>query len=123
MDRPLNSHGFILCHTVSLPSSRSHGGFFIFHAFTNFERIFSQTHSFLKKQTQTAHSNANKERISSMINKESKYSQFSTLSWALLFIMLVKAHIGAPFQWKTQSDLLKIGKKFTAKYNISHSSK
>ena len=67
--RPLNSHGFTVCHTVSLSFSRSQGKFFISHGFTNFERIFSQAHSFLKKQTQAAHSNANKGRISSMINK------------------------------------------------------
>ena len=68
--RPLNSHGFTVCHTISLPSSRSHNGFLISHGFTNFERIFSQTHSFIKKQTQAAHSDDNKERISSMINKK-----------------------------------------------------
>ena len=49
--RPLNSHGFILCHTVSLPFLQSHGSFFISHGFTNFRWIFSQTHNFLRKQT------------------------------------------------------------------------
>ena len=67
--RPLNSHGFTVCHTVSLPFSRYHDRFLISHGFTNFERIFSQNYSFLKKQTQAAHSNVNKERMSSMINK------------------------------------------------------
>ena len=76
-DRPLNSLGFTVCHTVSVSFSRTHGRFFISHGFTNLERIFSQTHSFLKKktkktkkkQTQTAHSNDTEERISRMINK------------------------------------------------------
>ena len=49
--RPLNSHGFILCHTVSLPFLQAHGSFFISHGFTNFRWIFSQTHNFLRKQT------------------------------------------------------------------------
>ena len=49
--RPLDSHGFTVCHTVSLPFSRSHGRFFISHGFTNFKWIFSQTHSFVRKQT------------------------------------------------------------------------
>ena len=89
--RPLNSHGFTVCHTVSLPFSRSHGRFFISHGFTNFERIFSRTYSFLKKQTQVTHFNVNKERISSMINKNKTSIRSSlSLSWALLFIMLVK---------------------------------
>ena len=48
---PLNSHGFTVCHTVSLPFSRSHGRFFISHGFANFKWIFSQTHNFLRKQT------------------------------------------------------------------------
>ena len=65
--RPLNVHR--VCHTVSLPFSRSHGRFFTSHGFTNFEQILSQTYSFLEKQTQAAHFNVNKERISSMINK------------------------------------------------------
>ena len=37
--------------TVSLSFSRSHGRFFISHSFTNFKWIFSQTHNFLRKQT------------------------------------------------------------------------
>ena len=37
--------------TVSLPLSRSHGRFFISHGFTNFKWIFSQTRSFVRKQT------------------------------------------------------------------------
>ena len=49
--RPLNSHGFTVCHKVSLPSSRSHGRFFISHGFTNFKSIFSRTHIFLRKKT------------------------------------------------------------------------
>ena len=41
-------------HRVShglLPLSRSHGRFFISHGFTNFKWIFSQTRSFVRKQT------------------------------------------------------------------------
>ena len=49
----------------------------ISHGFTNFGQIFSQTHSFLKNQTQVACSNANKERISSMIDKKIKHLHFS----------------------------------------------
>ena len=52
-DRPLNFHCFTMCHTVLLPFSRSHGRFLISHNFTNFEQIFSQTHSFLKKKKKT----------------------------------------------------------------------
>ena len=37
--------------------------------------------------------------------------------------MLVKTHTDVPFQWKTPSDLLKIAKKFTAKYDRPHSRK
>ena len=49
--RPLNSHCFTMCHTVSLHFSQSHGRFFIFHDFINFKWIFSQTYNFLIKQT------------------------------------------------------------------------
>ena len=49
--RPLNSHGFTVCHTVSLTFPRSHGRLLICHGFTNFKWIFSQTHNFLRKQT------------------------------------------------------------------------
>ena len=77
--RPLNFHGFTVCHTVSLPFSQPHGRFFISHGSKNFERIFSQTHSFLKKQTQAAHSNVNKEHISSMINKTKIKQAFAVL--------------------------------------------
>ena len=38
--RPINSHGFTVCHTVLLPFSQSHRRFFISHDFTNFEQIF-----------------------------------------------------------------------------------
>ena len=104
-DRPLNPLGFTVCHTVSVSFSRSHSRFFISHGFTNRERIFSQTHSFLKKkttkktttnkQTQTAHSNDTEERISRMINKKKTSTLY--LSWKLLFIKLVKTHIETPF--------------------------
>ena len=97
--KTLNSHCFTMCHTVSLPFSRSHGRFFISHGFTNFEQMFSKTHNFLKKQTQAAHSNVNKEHISSMTNKiKTSIHSFLSLTWALLFIMLVKTYIGVPFQ-------------------------
>lgn len=43
--------------------SQSHGSFFITHGFTNFERIFYQALSFLRKQTQTAYFNDAEERI------------------------------------------------------------
>ena len=72
---------------VSLPFSRSHGRFFISHGFINFEQNISQTYSFLKKQTQAAHSNFNKERISSMINKNTtsiRSSLYKTISKQLL---------------------------------------
>ena len=103
------------CHTVLLPFSQSQGRFFISHDFTNFEQSFSKTHSFLKKQKQAAYSNVAEERISSMINKNNASSRSSlSLSWAFLFIMLVKTHIDNSFQWKSPTDLLKIAKKFTA---------
>ena len=88
------------CHTVLLPFSQSQGRFFISHDFTNFEQSFS---------------NVAEECISSMINKNNASSRSSlSLSWAFLFIMLVKTHIDNSFQWKSPSDLLKIAKKFTA---------
>ena len=80
--RHLSSHGFAVCHTFSLPFSRSHSRFFTCHSFTNFEQNFSQSYSFLKKQTQAAHSNVDKERISSMINKN-KTSIRNSLSKAI----------------------------------------
>ena len=86
-------------------------------------RFFFQTHNVLRKQTQAAHSSAAEERISNMINKNDTSSRSSpSLSWARLFIMLVKTHIDKPLQWKPLSDLLKIAKKSTAEYNIQHSS-
>ena len=81
--------------------------------FTNFEWIFSQKHSFLRKQTKAAHSSGAEERIYSMINKNKTSSRDSlSLSWALLLIVLVKTHIDNP-----PSDLLKKVKKSTAEYN------
>ena len=86
--------------------------------------FFPKPTVFLKKQILVAHSNANKEHISSMINKnKTSIRSFLSLSWALLVIMLVKTHIGVPFQWKTQSYLVKTAKNFTTKYNRPHSSK
>ena len=76
--RPLNYHIFMVCHTVSL-SSQSHDSFFSSCGFTDFEWIFSQTHRFLKNQTQEAHSNATEECISSMIKTSSHCSL--SLSW------------------------------------------
>ena len=46
--RPLNSHGFTVCHTFSLAFSRSHGRFFISHDFSNSQ--------FSKKTNQAAQS-------------------------------------------------------------------
>ena len=101
-----------MCYTVSLPFSQSHGSFFISHGFTNFEQIFSQTHSFLRKETQAAHANAAGKCISSMINKNKAGSCSSLyLSWALLFIVLVKKHVDKTFNWKPPSDLLRKVKK------------
>ena len=93
-----------------------------FNGFTNFEQIFSQMHSFLKKQTKVAHSIAAEACISSMINKNKTSSHSSlSLSWALLFIALVQKHTNNPFQCKPPSDLLKNVKKSTAEYNRQHS--
>ena len=47
--RPLNSHGFTACRTVSLPFSGPHGRFFISHGYTIFERIFFPNSQFSKK--------------------------------------------------------------------------
>ena len=101
-NRPLNSEGFTVCYTVSLsygfirlPFSRSHGSFFIAHGFTNFAWIFPNT-QFLWKQAQAAHSNTAEGHISSMINKNKAGNCSSpSLSWALLFIILVKTHVMA----------------------------
>ena len=124
--RPLNSHGFTVCHTFSVPFSRSHGRFFIYHGFANFEQIFSHTHSFLKKnktKKQAAHSNDAEERISRTINKNKTSSRSSLyLNWKLLLITLVKTHIDNPFSWNPPSDLLKIMKKITGEYDGQHSS-
>ena len=102
-DRPLNSLGFTVCHTVSVSFSRSHGRFFISHGFTNRERIFFPNSQFSSKkkkksknkQTQTAHSNDTEEHISRMINKKKTSTLY--LSWKLLFIKLVKTHIETTF--------------------------
>ena len=64
------SHGFTPFLTVL-------GSFFISHSFTNFKWIFFETHSFLRKQTQAAHSNPAEERISSKINKNKTDSRSS----------------------------------------------
>ena len=89
----------------------------IFLALT-FERIFSQTHSFLRKQTKAAHSNAAEKRISSMINQNKRSSRSSlSLNWALLFIVLMKTYIDNPFQWKPPSDFLEKVKKSAVEYN------
>ena len=121
--RPLNSHGFNMCLTVSLPFSRSHGSFFISHGFTNFEWIFPNT-QFLWEQAQAAHSNVAEGRISCMINKNKAGSCSSpSSSWALLFNILVKTHTNNPLQCTPSSDLLKIAKICTAKYNRELSSK
>ena len=86
------SHGFTAFLKVSL---------WLLH-FSWFYKLwvdFSQTHSFLRKQTKAAHSNAAEERISSMINKNKTRSHSSlSLNGALLFIVLVKTHDN-PFQW------------------------
>ena len=67
LHRLLNSHGFTVCHTVLLTVGLTVGSSFL-TVLTNCERIFFfQTHTFIKKQTQAAHSNATEERISSMI--------------------------------------------------------
>ena len=123
--RPLNSHGFTVCDTVSLPLSRSHGRFFISHGFTEFEWILSQkSHTFPKKQTQAPYSNSAEELISSMIkNNKTSSRSFLSLSWALLFILLVKIYIVNLFHWKPPSDLLKRAKNFTTEYNRQHFSK
>ena len=49
--RPLNSQGFTVSHTVSLPFSRSYRRFFISHGFSNFKWIFFWIDNFLRKQT------------------------------------------------------------------------
>ena len=51
LSRPLSSHGFTVCHMISLPFLRSHGRFFISPGFSNFKWIFSQTHNFLRIPT------------------------------------------------------------------------
>ena len=129
-NRSLNSEGFTVCYTVSLsygfirlPFSRSHGSFFIAHGFTNFAWIFPNT-QLLWKQAQAAHSNTAEGHISSMINKnKAGYCSSPYLSWALLFIILVKTHMENPFQCKQLSDSLKIAKICTTKYNRQLSSK
>ena len=61
--RPLNSHVFTVCHTVSLPFSRSRGRFFISHGFKFWADFFPNSQFSKKKQTQAAHSNALEEHI------------------------------------------------------------
>ena len=60
-----------------------------------------------------------------MINENKTSSRSSlSLSWALLFIMLVTTGMDNSFQWKPPQDLLKAAKKkFTAEYNRQHSGK
>lgn len=77
--------------------------------------FFSQTHRFLKNQTQEAHSNATEECISSMIKTSSHCSL--SLSWTLLSLMLVKSHFNG-----NHHTCSKKWKKSTAEYNRQHSS-
>ena len=77
--------------------------------------FFSQTHSFLKNQTQAAHSSANKERISSMINNnnnnKNKHLQFSIFELGTFGHYIIEDTYWCSIYNKTQSDLLKIVKK------------
>ena len=60
--------------------------------------------SFLKEQKQAAYSNVAEKRISSMINQNNPSSRSSlSLSWELLFIILVNTHIDNPFPRKPSS--------------------
>ena len=109
----MTSHKFHVYHTVSLPFSQSHRSFFISRGFTNFEQIFSRTHSFLRKQTQTTNSNAAEEH---MIFYERMFyeciKQVSlSLSGALLLIMSVKTHFDNPIQMETTTRLIEKSEK------------
>ena len=76
--RPLNSHSFTLCHTVSLPFSRSRRRFFISCGFTNIKQIFSQLTVFLKSKHKQ-HIPMLLKTYPSLINKN-KISSRSSLS-------------------------------------------
>ena len=59
-----------------------------------------------------------------MINKNKASSRsYLFLSGVLLLIMLAKAHMDNPLQWKPPQDLPKKAKKSTAEYNRQHSTK
>ena len=82
-----NSHGFTVCPRFHCLSH----GYTVGSSFLTLLKILSKffpklTHSFLKKQTQGAHSNV-KERISNMLNKNKTNIRSSlSLSLAILFI-------------------------------------
>ena len=83
---------------VLLPLSQSHGRFLISSSFTNFGPIFFKANSFLRTK-HTAHSNAAKQHISCIINKnKTRRCSFLSLNRALWFIMLVKTYTDSVLQ-------------------------
>ena len=112
ISRPLNSHSFTVCHTVSLPFSRCHGRFYISHGLTNFEWIFFPNLQLSKKTNTGSTFQCCWRTHSSMININKTSSRSSlSLNWALLFIMLVTTDMDNPLHWKLLQDLLKTAKQ------------
>ena len=86
---------------------------------------FPQSDSFLKAQTQAAHSNANKERISSMINKNKTSIRSSlSLSGGLIVHYVSEDTYWCPISMENTIRIAKNSeKKIADKYNGPHSSK
>ena len=56
VQKPIQVVAELSTHTVLLPFLWSHSRLFISHGFTNFKWVFSQTHNFLRKQTEATKS-------------------------------------------------------------------
>ena len=114
-----------LCHTVSY-GCLSHGLTVASSLLTVLQilRGFSQTHSFYENKHRQHIQILLKDTFLVWLTKtKQEIAVLLLLSWALLFIILVKTHMENPFQCKQLSDSLKIAKICTTKYNRQLSSK
>ena len=124
-NRPLNSDGFTVCHTVSY-GCLSHGLTVASSLLTVLQilRGFCQTRSFYENKHRQHIQMLLKDTFLVWLTKtKQEIAVLLLLSWALLFIILVKTHMENPFQCKQLSDSLKIAKICTTKYNRQLSSK
>ena len=132
--RPLNSHGFTVCDMFHCLCHGLTVGFSFLMVLQNLIGFCLKKLTLLWKNKHRHHiqmqlkncmiKNNMISMISSMIKNNKTCSRSSlSLSWALMFILLVKTYIVNPFHWKPPSDLLKRAKNFTTEYNRQHFSK